>query len=148
MGGDLTAGVPLQPPPPPPLPPSGNEPGRGEEIRNLGWNWAGFLLPCFWLLGHGRPGLGFLLLLSLAVPLLWPLHLLLLPTLALYLGLRGYEMAWRHQPYHSVDQLRERERAWVLWGLVWNILAAGGMLLVLSYGATMTGEILQELSYW
>jgi hypothetical protein len=136
-----------EPPPLPDLLPSGNEPGRMEEVRNLGWNWAGFLLPCFWLLGHGRVGAGFVLLLALGVPFLWPLFLVGIPGLALYLGLRGYEIAWRHQPLHSVEQLVDRERAWVLWGLVWNVLLWGGALLVILYGTAVVEDALWEVSY-
>jgi len=147
MGEDRPVLEPPVPPPLPDLPPSGNEPGRWEEIRSLGWNWAGFLLPYFWLVGHGRPGPGFALLLSLGVPFLWPLHLVLLPGLALYLGLNGYEMAWRHQPYHSVEQLKERERTWILWGLVWNILGAGALLVTVFYGVVLVQDVLWELGY-
>ncbi len=104
---------------PPTLPlPSGNDPLSLDEAKRLGWNWGAFVLPYLWFLGHGRVAAGMLLLISSGVPVLNLLHIVVYPILAFYLGLNGYEQAWRHQPYHSVDQLRSREREWAIWGFV------------------------------
>ncbi|HET9234040.1 MAG TPA: hypothetical protein VFP10_07885 [Candidatus Eisenbacteria bacterium] len=102
--------------------PSGNSPGELAAVKQLGWNWGGFFLPYFWLIGHGRLSVGILLALSALVPFLSFIHLLLYPATALYLGYNGYELAWREQPYHSIGQLRERERAWMLWGAALSLV--------------------------
>jgi hypothetical protein len=78
-------------------------------------------------------GIGFVLLISAAVPFVCLLHLLLYPLTALYLGLNGYEISWRSQPCHSVAQLREREREWTLWGLAIYVLVLVSLGLSLLY---------------
>jgi hypothetical protein len=96
-----------------------------DEAKRLGWNWGGFLLPYLWLIGHGRVAAGMLLMLSTGVPFFNLLHFAVYPILGIYLGLNGYEQAWRHQPYHSTEQLRLRERDWAIWGFVAVVLVLG-----------------------
>lgn len=121
--------------------PSGNAPQLLHDARNLGWNWGGFLIPYLWLIGHGRLTLGFLLLLSACVPFFGLAHLVFYPAAALYLGLNGYELAWREQPYHSIGQLQERERAWMLWGAALFIMVFVILLLALVYLRFLAGEV-------
>jgi hypothetical protein len=125
--------------------PSGNDSTRLIDAKNLGWNWAGFLLPYFWLIGHGRATLGFILLFSACVPFTWLFHLFLYPMTALYLGLNGFEIAWRSQPAHSIAQLREREREWIWWGAVYNLLLLGTAAVFLVYLRTVIDEVLWNL---
>ncbi len=110
--------------------PSRNDPADLVPARALGWNWGGFLVPYFWLMGHGRVTAGFLLQISMGVPLLNLLHVLLYPLVGIYLGLNGYQTAWRHQPYHSLEQLRDREREWTVWGFTVVVLALLGFLVL------------------
>lgn len=114
--------------------PSGNDPFLLDEARRLGWSWAAFLMPYPWLLGHGRLAWGMILILSTGIPVVGLLHLLLYPLAAVWLGRRGHELAWTYAPYHSLEQLREGEREWVLWGVVFKILLllalAGSVLYV------------------
>ncbi len=128
--------------------PSGNEPERLTDARGLGWNWGGFLIPYLWLLGHGQIGVALLLMASASIPFVAVLHLLLYPMVGIYLGLNGYELAWKHSPYHSVEQLRERERSWTLWGAVVVALFLVAVLMVFAFWAVIaTGmrEALQDL---
>ena len=121
--------------------PSGNAPQLLADARHLGWNWGGFLIPYVWLIGHGRLTLGFLLLLSACVPFFGLAHLVFYPAAALYLGFNGYELAWREQPYHSIGQLEERERAWMLWGAAIFIVFFVTLLLALVYLRFLTGAV-------
>jgi len=121
--------------------PSGNAPHLLDDARHLGWNWGGFLIPYLWLIGHGRLTLGFLLLLSACVPFFGLAHLVFYPAAALYLGLNGYELAWREQPYHSIHQLQERERPWMLWGAALFIMLFVMLLLALVYLRFLTGLV-------
>jgi hypothetical protein len=121
--------------------PSGNAPQLLEEAKRLGWNWGGFLIPYVWLIGHGRLTLGFLLILSACVPFLGLAHLVFYPAAALYLGLNGYELAWREQPYHSIGQLEERERGWRLWGAALFTVFFVLLLLTLIYLRFVAGEV-------
>jgi hypothetical protein len=125
--------------------PSGNDPERLTEARGLGWNWGGFLLPYWWLVGHGRPGVGFLLLVSVTIPFVSLIHLLLYPLACIYLGLNGYEMAWKHSPYHSVEQLREREVIWGWWGLAGVLLFMVFALMILAFWASLTAGLREAL---
>jgi hypothetical protein len=131
-------------PPPPPLV-SGNDPARMEEVKTLGWNWGGFLLPYFWLVGHGRASLGLALIFTFSLPFVGLFHLALYPAAAIYLGLNGYELAWRHQPYHSVEQLRLREHEWTLWGIAFNAAFVIAVLLFLVYLRTAFQEVVRQL---
>jgi hypothetical protein len=121
--------------------PSGNDPACLAEARGLGWNWGGFLLPYVWLVGHGQPGTGLLLLLSAYIPFVSMFHLLIYPMTGIYLGLNGYEMAWKHSPYHSVAQLRDRERVWGWWGLVGVMLFMAFVLIVLAFWASLAAVV-------
>ena len=139
-----TATWPAPPPARPRYPdrlPSGNEPEFIEDARQLGWNWGGFLIPYVWLIGHGRLTLGFLLILSACVPFLGLAHLVFYPAAALYLGLNGYELAWREQPYHSIHQLEERERTWMLCGAALFIVLFMALLFALVYLRYLAGEV-------
>ena len=147
-GGAAPAEPPAAAPPPeasavfpPALPlPSGNDPLSLDEARRLGWNWGAFFLPYLWFLGHGRVAAGMLLLVSSGVPFLNLLHIAIYPILGIYLGLNGYEQAWRHQPYHSVDQLRRRERDWAIWGFV----AVALVLVSMVFGALVFAPFYRE----
>jgi hypothetical protein len=120
--------------------PSGNDPALLAGARDLGWNWGGFFMPYLWLIGHGRLSLAMLLWLSASLPFIGALHLIIYPVTAFYLGFNGYELAWRYQPYHSLEQLHATERSWTLWGVVFVVLLLLGTLLFFSY----MGWILQE----
>jgi hypothetical protein len=133
-------------PAPPRIPlPSGNDPERLEETKRLGWNWAGFLLPYLWLLGHGRASAGLGLLASTCIPFFSLFHVLLYPGTAIYLGLNGYELAWRSQPYHSVEQMRDRQREWVIWGIVLNVLFFLFLVFMLVYMRTMFQTMMDQM---
>ena len=125
--------------------PSQNSPYLLGEAKALGWNWGGFLMPYLWLVGHGRVTLGLLLSLSWAIPLVGWLNLLACPILGIYLGLNGYEQAWRHQPYHDLEQLRTREREWSIWGFVGVILFLVGIAFFMAFLAPVYREVLDNM---
>ena len=130
-------------PPMAPLPlPSGNDPALVPAAERLGWNWGGFLVPYLWLIGHGRVTIGFLLLLSMGIPVVFWLHLLLYPAVGIYLGLNGFRLAWRYQPYHGLEQLREREREWTAWGF----LMVGVVVIVLALALAFLGSFLRQMN--
>jgi hypothetical protein len=119
--------APWAPAPPTPSPPVPLSSGNAPEL--------------LWLIGHGRLTLGFLLLLTACVPFLGLAHLVFYPAAALYLGLNGYELAWREQPYHSVHQLEERERVWMFWGAALFIVFFVMLLVALVYLRFLAGQV-------
>jgi hypothetical protein len=130
--------------PVPPLP-SGNDPSQLEAARNLGWNWGGFLLPYLWLIGHGRLSTGLLLILTTTVPFVCLLHFLIYPVTAIYLGLNGYEVSWRYRTAHSIEQLRDGEREWIIWGVVCILLILLGTLFFVVYLKAFVSQAWQEM---
>jgi hypothetical protein len=94
--------------------------GRGEastvppELKR--WNWGAFLLNWVWALAHGVwfglfaliPGVSF--------------------VVALVLGSKGNELAWRKREWESVESFQRTQRTWSHWGLV--IWAVGVVLSV------------------
>lgn len=131
--------------PPPVSLASGNDPSRLPEVEGLGWNWAGFLLPYLWLVGHGQASAGLVLMLSAGVPFVSFLHLLVYPLTAIYLGLNGYEVAWKSQPYHSVRQLQDKEREWIIWGVLINLMVFVGLVLSMLYLRAFFGQMMQSV---
>jgi len=113
--------------------PSGNNPDDLVRVRRLGWSWAAFLMPYFWLMGHGRLTWGMLLTVTAGLPMVSFLHILAYPAAAYYLGRRGNEIAWTYCSYHSVDDLVRGEKEWVLWGVVFKVLLILGMVFFLLY---------------
>lgn len=79
-------------------------------------------MPYPWLLGHGRVTWGMILLITASLPVIGFAHILLYPIVAFYLGKKGYEIAWRHRPYHSLEQMQENHKEWFLWGVIFKVL--------------------------
>lgn len=94
-----------------------------EEIK--GWNWGAFLLAPFWLLSN-RVWIG--LLTWVPVVGFW---------VAIALGVKGNEWAWKSRRWQSIDSFKTHQKRWAIAGIVlgisvnlivWNI----GILLLLS----------------
>ena len=94
-----------------------------EEIK--GWNWGAFLLAPFWPFSN-RVGIGILAW----VPFVgfW---------MAIALGVKGNEWAWKSRKWQSIDQFKTHQKRWAIAGIVlgisvnlivWHI----GILLLLS----------------
>lgn len=96
------------------------------ELR--GWSWAGFLMNGFWAIPH-RVWTGIVLCLLLpcvgkGVEVFTGLevyhtagHVLQLIG-AIVLGIKGNAWAWQNRRWESVQQFRDTQRVWVIWGLV------------------------------
>lgn len=78
-----------------------------EEIK--GWNWGAFLISPFWLVSN-RVWIGFLAL----VPLFgfW---------MAIALGVKGNEWAWKSRRWQSIDQFQTAQKKWAIAGIVLGI---------------------------
>ena len=95
-----------------------------EEIK--AWNWGAFLLAPFWSFNN-RVGIGLLTW----VPLVgfW---------MAIVLGVKGNEWAWKSRRWQSIDQFKMHQRRWAIAGIIlgisinlifWNL----GIILLLSF---------------
>jgi len=86
-----------------------NTSGRGssavipEEIR--GWNWGAFLLPWLWGIGNS----------------VWIALLALIPyagiIMAIVLGVKGNEWAWRNKRWDSIEHFKRTQSTWTKWGI-------------------------------
>jgi hypothetical protein len=70
------------------------------------WNWGGFLLGWLWALGNKLPG--YLILLSIMVPII----------MNFYLGAKGNELAWKYKRWESVEHFKYIQRKWKIGGLI------------------------------
>ena len=120
-----------QPPPPspsayaPPPPPAHGLRPVPPEVLSAGFNLGAFWLHWIWGIAHNV----WLSLLVFVVP--WP-------VMQLILALKGNEWAWQNRAFTSVEQFKETQRAWVLWG--WIVFAVP---LVAAVVAVILGVI-----YW
>lgn len=92
-----------------------NSSGRGaassvpEEVR--GWCWGGFLLGWIWAIGNGT-----------WIGLLGLIPFLSLPV-AILLGIKGREWAWRNKFWTSVEAFNNTQKNWSIAGVV--VIAIG-----------------------
>ena len=114
--------TPQYPPPASSFPPAGTCPAPfvsgclpvPPEVAG-GFNWGAFWLTWIWGIAHNV----WLSLLVFALP--WP-------VMNLVLGIKGNEWAWQNRPFRSVQEFRDTQRAWDMWG--W-IAALGSVVLTL-----------------
>ncbi|MCX6809604.1 MAG: hypothetical protein NTZ65_02550 [Candidatus Berkelbacteria bacterium] len=71
-----------------------------------GWNWGAFFLTWIWSIGNSV-WIGLLALIG-------PIGLIM----AIVLGIKGNEWAWNKRKFASVEEFRQVQKAWAIWGLV------------------------------
>jgi len=80
-----------------------------QEIR--GWNWGAFLLNWIWSIGN-NVWIGLLALIPYAGVIM-----------AIVLGVKGSEWAWRSKRWESTEHFRRTQRTWAYWGAgVWAVV--------------------------
>ncbi len=92
------------------------------------WNWGAFLLSWIWAFGHGLAMWGVLALVAGFIPGIGGLVAL---GIAIYLGLKGSQLAWETGRYASIDVLKETEQKWTKWAVI--IFCVGLVLAVLAF---------------
>ena len=98
-----------------------------------GFNWGAFLLGWIWGVGHSV----WIALVLLAVNFIPIIGTLFYFAGAIYLGVKGNELAWKNGHYASVEDFRKRERVWAIVGAVIFVL---GILLVFGAVAAMIND--------
>lgn len=98
--------------------------------EKLGFNWGAFFLPPLWLIFHGKVGAGIGLILlgwylnyqtSRAGAVIVPFVIQL--GIAIYVGKQGNKIAWKNKGYASLEQLKTKQKPWLVAGLVvWGII--------------------------
>jgi serine/threonine-protein kinase len=96
-----------------------------EEIH--GWNWGAFLLPGFWCLTN-QVWIGLIAWTDLSIITL-PVTLgMTWPIMAVILGVKGNEWAWKSRRWNTVKQFKRHQRLWAIAGF----LIVTALLLLLS----------------
>ncbi len=79
------------------------------------WNWGAFLLSWIWAFGHGLALWGVIGLVAGFIPGIGGLAAL---GVAIYLGLKGNNLAWETGRYTSIEVLKDTERRWTKWAII------------------------------
>jgi hypothetical protein len=89
---------------------SGNNSGEGKGTVPppgvQGWSWGAFLLSWIWAIGN-RTWIGLLAL----IPYVGF-------VMAIYLGIKGRQLAWQNKRWDSLEHFNGVQRRWSIWGLV------------------------------
>ena len=87
-----------------------NSSGEGKEaevpIEIQGWNWGAFLLSWIWGIGNNT------------YRAFWVFFPFVNFFMAIALGLKGNEWAWRHRKWESVEHFKQVQRKWAKAGLI------------------------------
>jgi hypothetical protein len=87
-----------------------------------GWNWGAFLLALLWSIDH-RVWIGLLCI----IPYVGF-------VMAIVLGVKGNEWAWKSRSWSSIEQFKARQRTWAVVGIIiFIIFFILGLLASLSY---------------
>ena len=86
-----------------------NTSGQGKSaivpVEIKGWNWGAFLLNWIWAIGNNT----------------WIGLLALIPyigfVMAIILGIKGKEWAWKNKKWESVDHFQRVQKKWTYWGV-------------------------------
>jgi hypothetical protein len=96
--------------------PGENNSGQGKDSVPpdgvKGWSWGAFLWNWIWAIGN-KTWIGLLAL----VPYIGFI-------MAIYLGIKGRELAWRNKRWDSLDHFNRVQRAWTKWALIIIVGAA------------------------
>lgn len=114
---------------------SGQQGDAPSEIAALKWNWGAFSFYRLWCYKHGMTTLASIMWGSLYVMrhlggfmpqfagLIWVTYMLLDYGLAIYFGLSGHKLGWRNRRFEGgVEEFFKVQRAWMIWGLLWQIV--------------------------
>ena len=92
--------------------------GKGVEIPEgvKGWSWGAFMFNWIWAIGNKTwiglfafvPYIGFIM--------------------AIILGIKGREWAWKNKKWDSVEHFQKVQRRWSLWSLVFVGIALLGII--------------------
>lgn len=100
--------------------------GRGIVVPPdaKGWSWGAFLFNWIWAIGN-RTWIGLLALLPYIGV-----------VVAIYLGIKGRELAWRNKRWDSIEHFRQVQRRWSVWaGIIYGGIFALGILAAIAIPA-------------
>jgi hypothetical protein len=118
---------------------SGQGPGTPVPAELQGWCWAGFLMSWIWAIPHKAWlafGIGIApLVIGFAFR---PLRYLGIVA-AIFCGIKGNEWAWQNRQWVSIQEFKDTQRVWVIWGLALLALGIVGAIISVVAAATLLG---------
>lgn len=102
-----------------------------EELK--GWNLGGLFIPFVWG-PFNRVWIGLAVLSVGLLPIPPLLGLLVYGPIAMFVGMRGNELAWRARKWDSVDHFRSVQGQWAKWGGICFIIFIVTILISASSG--------------
>jgi len=102
-----------------------------EELK--GWNLGGLFIPFVWG-PFNRVWIGMAVLSVGLLPIPPLLGLLVYGPIAMLVGMRGNELAWRARRWDSVDHFRSVQGQWAKWGAICFIIFIVTILISVSSG--------------
>jgi hypothetical protein len=98
----------------------GNNSGQGRDVVPppgvAGWSWGAFLWNWLWAI-FNKTWIGLLALIPYVGFLV-----------AIYLGVKGRELAWSNKRWDSLEEFNRVQKSWSMWGLVLVLVALVGVL--------------------
>lgn len=82
------------------------------EIK--GFNFGAFALNFIWAFAHNLIGWGIIILVIGLIPVVQIINI----GFAIYLGVKGNELAWKKRRFESVQQFKETQRVWNIAGII------------------------------
>ncbi len=101
--------------------------GVPDEVVAMGWCWGAFTFTWMWGAANKVPS-AYLALLGAVIPFAGP-------AFAIWLAIKGHELAWQGGRFATIEQFRETMRAWNTWGLwVFVVTVVAGTALGVWFG--------------
>jgi NADH:ubiquinone oxidoreductase subunit 4 (subunit M) len=88
-----------------------------------GWSWGAFLLTWIWAI-FNKTWIGLLCL----IPYVGFIA-------AIYLGIKGRELAWRNKRWESLEHFNRVQRKWSMWAIILVLLMVVGILAAIALPA-------------
>lgn len=88
-----------------------------------GWSWGAFLLNWIWAI-FNKSYIGLLAI----VPYVGLIF-------AIYLGIKGRELAWKNKKWDSVEEFNRVQRKWSIWGVCLLIIPILGIIAAIAIPA-------------
>jgi len=131
---------------------SGKQEDVPPEIARLHWNWGAFLFPRLWCYWHGMSTVASMMWGALVfLRVINNMHVMYAGVLSglygiaefgfsIYLGLNGHKIGWRNRRFPSIDEFFKVQRAWMIAGLLLQVVVIGFWAFVISVVLSLAGS--------
>ncbi len=107
--------------------PSGNDAAMLPHVQ--GGNLGAFWFSWIWAFSHRLTGWGIAILVISFIPYVSIINL----GLAIYIGIKGNELAWERRPFRDVEDFRACQRVWRSWAIGFIIATVAIVVLAIIF---------------